>query len=215
MLAENEKYLRVPFLIAGTLLLTAAIAFGLPRQAQQTASTTKTDRWLHIRVVNSDVKAQTVRINVPLELAENVLPAISKERLHNGKIKIEQAHLEDVDVRAIMAAVRDAKDGQYVTVTGADQDVRVAKQGGHLLVHVEDKNSDHKYGKTGHKANSSEVEVKIPMRVVDALLSAGKDELDVVAALHALAAQGDTELVSVKSDDSTVRIWLDTKNTGD
>ena len=53
------------------------------------------------------------------------------------------------------------------------------------------------------------------MHVIDALLSAGKNELDVVAALHALAAQGDTELVSVKSDESTVRVWLDSKNVGD
>ena len=35
----------------------------------------------------------------------------------------------------------------------------------------------------------SKVEVKVPMKVVDALLSAGKDELDLVAALHALSRQ--------------------------
>jgi hypothetical protein len=59
------------------------------------------------------------------------------------------------------------------------------------------------------------VEVKVPMKVVDALFSAGKDELDLVAALHALSAHGDTELVSVKSEDNTVRIWLDSKNISD
>jgi hypothetical protein len=53
------------------------------------------------------------------------------------------------------------------------------------------------------------------MKVVDALFSAGKDELDIVAALRALSAHGDTELVSVKSDDNTVRVWLDSKNVSD
>jgi hypothetical protein len=36
-----------------------------------------------------------------------------------------------------------------------------------------------------------------------------------VAGLHALASQGDQELVSVKDDDSTIRVWLDSKNVTD
>ena len=53
------------------------------------------------------------------------------------------------------------------------------------------------------------------MKVVDALLSAGKNELDLVAALRALSANGDTELVRVKDADSTVHIWIDSKNIAD
>jgi hypothetical protein len=83
--------------------------------------------------------------------------------------------------------------------------VRVAKQGGYLLVHVLDKGASKK----------SRVEVKVPMKVVDALFSGGKDELDLVAGLHALSAQGDTELVSVKDEENTVRVWLDSKNSSD
>ena len=88
---------------------------------------------------------------------------------------------------------------------GNDSDVRVAKESNHLIVHVLDKG----------KSKKSQVEIKVPMKVVDALFSAGKDELDLVAALHALSAQGDTELVSVKDQDNTVRIWLDSKNAAD
>jgi len=50
---------------------------------------------------------------------------------------------------------------------------------------------------------------------VDALLSAGKDELDIVAALRALSSYGDTELVTVKDDGNTVRIWVDSRNVSD
>jgi hypothetical protein len=53
------------------------------------------------------------------------------------------------------------------------------------------------------------------MRVVDALFSPDKDELDLIAGLHALAAQGDTELVSVKDEENTVRVWVDSKNVTD
>ena len=61
----------------------------------------------------------------------------------------------------------------------------------------------------------SKVEVKVPMKVVDALFSAGKDELDVVAALRALSANGNTELVNVKDEENTVRVWIDSKNVSD
>ena len=195
-------------LLATALFVTTASLLVQPAAFAQTSTPAKAERWLHVRVVNPDSKGETVRVNVPLELAESILPTINKERLHNGKVTIDQAHLNDVDLHALMNAIRNAKDGEYVTVQGSDQDIRVAKQGGRLLVHVKDKSR-------GASTKHSEVEVKIPMHVIDALLSAGKNELDVVAALHALAAQGDTELVSVKSDESTVRVWLDSKNVGD
>ena len=164
-----------------------------PASSSQSTTTTSRDRWLHVRV------------NVPLELAEKVLPTINKDRLRDGKVKIDNGHVNDVDLRALVDAIRTTKDGEFVTVQSNDCDVRVAKQSNHLIVHVLDKQNSKK----------SEVEVKIPMKVVDALFSAGKDELDLVAALHALSAQGDTELVSVKDHENTVRVWLDSKNVTD
>jgi hypothetical protein len=199
MFNRTKLFVGVSLLSALVVLAGASAAFG------QSGSTK--DRWLHVRVINSDNKGETVRVNIPLELAENVLPTINKNHLHNGKVTIEQAHMNDLDVHALINAVRTAKDGEYVTVQGTDQDVRVAKEGGRLLVHVKDNK--------GSKSNKSEVDIKIPMHVIDALFSAGKDELDVVAGLHALALMGDTELVSVKSEDSTVRVWMDSKNSGD
>ena len=83
--------------------------------------------------------------------------------------------------------------------------MRVAKQNGYFLVHVLDR----------ARSKKARVEVKVPMKVVDALFSAGKDELDLVAGLRALSSQGDTELVSVKDEENTIRIWLDSKNVAD
>jgi hypothetical protein len=191
---------------AGASLLSAIVVLAGASAAFGQSGSTK-DRWLHVRVINSDNKGETVRVNIPLELAENVLPTINKNHLHNGKVSIDQAHLNDVDLHALLNAIRTAKDGEYVTVQGTDQDVRVAKEGGRLLVHVKDNK--------GSKSNKADVDIKIPMHVIDALFSAGKDELDIVAGLHALALQGDTELVSVKSEDSTVRVWMDSKNSSD
>jgi len=198
----------LPILLAAVVLSPlGALAQSTPAPASSTQSTTSTskDRWLHVRVISSDAKGETVRVNVPLELAEKVLPAIHQERIHDGKVKIDNAHVNDVDLRALVEAIRTTKDGEFVTVQSNDCDVRVAKQSNHLIVHVLDKQNSKK----------SEVEVKVPMKVIDALFSAGKDELDLVAALHALAAQGDTELVSVKDHENTVRVWLDSKNVTD
>jgi hypothetical protein len=206
MTERTRGFLKQASLFAAALLLTplagSSQSTGDQPKAGQTAPAAKPDRWLHIRVESKDSKGETVRVNVPLELAEKVLPTINKDRLQHGKVKIADVHASDMDLHALLDAVRTAKDGEYVTVQATDQDVRVAKHDDHLFVHVSDKAGSKK----------SKVEIKIPIKVVNALFSAGKDELDMVAALHALSAQGDTELVSVKDDDNTVRIWLDAKN---
>ena len=202
-------FARTAFIATAALVLSPlgvlAQSTAAPASSTQSTTSVSKDRWLHVRVISSDAKGETVRVNVPLELAEKVLPAINKNRLHDGKVKIDDAHVNDVDLRALVDAIRTTKDGEFVTVQSNDCDVRVAKQSNHLVVHVLDKQN----------SKRSEVEVKVPMKVIDALFSAGKDELDLVAALHALSAQGDTELVSVKDHENTVRVWLDSKNVTD
>ena len=197
--------LAASLLIMNALVPTAFAQSAATSASGQTVSTSSPDRWLHVRVSNPGSKEETVRVNVPLELAEKVLPTINKDRLHSGKVRFDDIDCRGVDLRALADAVRTSKDGEFVTVQNKNSDVRVAKENGTLFVHVIDKN----------RAKKSQVEVKVPMRVVDALFSAGKDELDLVAALHALSFQGDTELVSVKDEENTVRVWLDSKNVTD
>jgi hypothetical protein len=183
------------------LLLALVFAVAGIASAQQTTA----ERWLHVRVECTDARGDTVRVNVPLSLAEKVLPAINHDRLHNGKVTFD-GRMEGVDLRAVLQAVRDSRDGEFVTVQSRDNDVRVAKQDGNLIVHVR----DNKGSKDGR------VEVRVPMSVVNALLStSGGNELDLVAGIRALAAHGDAELVSVKDNRNTVRVWVDSKNTSD
>ncbi len=198
--------LAASLLAAVVLLAPVAAAQASPASGSgQNVTASSHDRWLHVRVSNPGKNEETVRVNVPLELAEKVLPTINKDRLHSGKVRFDDIDCHGVDLRALVDAVRTSKDGEFVTVQNKDSDVRVAKQNGYLFVHVFEKN----------RPKKSQVEVKVPMKVVDALFSAGKDELDLVAALHALSSQGDTELVSVKDEENTVRVWLDSKNATD
>ena len=204
MLIRSQRFFPlVAFLAAATLFAP----LGTPAQtsSSQSSSSASGERWLHVRVISTNSKGETVRVNVPLELAEKVLPAIDHNRFHKGKVRIGCMDCDGVDVRTLFEAVRNTKDGEFVTVQSHDADISVAKKEGVFLVHVHDKKN----------TKNSQVEVKVPMKVVEALLSAGKDELDLVAGLHALLVQGDVELVSVKDDENTIRVWLDSKNVTD
>jgi hypothetical protein len=196
----------------GSLLLATCVFVPAATVAQTSA---KGDQWIHVRVESRDNQGETVRVNVPIEMAEKVLPAINHDNLHAGKVRIDNAHLNDVDLRTLLDAVRSSKDGEYVTVQSNEDDVRIAKNAGYLYIHVNERKRSEKAAKNAESKPENKVEIKIPMKVVDALLSAGKDELDVLAALHALSSNGDTELVSVKDEENTVRIWIDSKNISD
>lgn len=192
---------RLTFGVVGAVMLLAGLSVR-PALAQNAPA--NQERWLHVRVDSTDAKGDTVRVNVPLSLAEVVLSNFDHDRIHHGRIRVGNEDFNGTDLRAMVQAIRDARDGEFVTVQSRDQDVRVAKQDGTLIVHVTDKNRSH---------DSQNVDVKMPMNVVDALLAPGNDELDVVAAIKALGAHGDTEIVNVKDGTNTVRVWLDTKNT--
>lgn len=196
------KTYRILAALAGLVLLAAAFAAPVSAQAQS-------EKWLHVRV-NEGEGGETIRVNVPLALAEAILPSIKVKHFEGGKVRLEEhmrAHIEDVDIRAILEAVKNSQDGEFVTVESKKDNVRVAKKAGYLLVEVREMDKD---GKEREK-----VDVKMPMTVVDALLSGGKDELDILAAVRALAQHGDTELVTVRDNKTTVRVWVDSKNTSD
>jgi hypothetical protein len=162
------------------------------------------DRWIHVKVEETGEKAEKVRINIPLALAEKVLPAIKADKLCDGKVKLDEKHFHNVDLRALLEAIRTTGDNEFVTVESKQENVRVAKAGGYLIVQVLE----------GRDA-AKKVDVKIPFTVVEAMLSGGQDELDVLAGLRALSAHGDVELVTVNEPKSTVRIWVDSRNTAE
>ncbi len=170
------------------------------------ASAADQEMWLHVKVQSTRGEGETVRVNVPISLAEKVIPLIKSDEFHGGKIKIgdiRQTHDVDIDLPALMAAVRDTKDGEFVTVQSKHENVRVAKENGNLVVAVRDS----KDGK------NEKVDVTIPLSIVEAMTSTNKDEIDVLAVLKALRSHGDLKLVTAVDGDETVGVWIDSKNT--
>jgi hypothetical protein len=185
-------------IFAGTLLAGATFR----------AQTSTSNLWIHVRVENPENKEETVRVNLPVSLAEILVSSVDHDQLHHGHINISRhGDLNGVDLRAMVDAVKSAPDGEFVSVKSKDQDVHVSKQKGNLLIRVNDSS----------RKDKQEVDVSVPMSVVDALISSskGSDDLDIGAALRALASHGDSELVNVKDGKETVHIWLDSKNDGE
>lgn len=176
--------------LSSGILLTATVALAAPAT-----------RYLHVKVTNP-TSHELVRVNVPLALAEKVIPAINHGELRDGKVHIGHIDADEVNVRAILDALKTAPEGEFVTVQNTGDDVRVAKEHGQVVVHVIDKNS------------KETVDVTVPWDVVEALVSdTAENQLNVEAAIKALQNVGDTTLVRVSGSDENVRVWIDSRNT--
>jgi len=113
---------------------------------------------------------------------------------------MEEIHNHGVDLRAVLEAVRTLDDGEFVTVESQQETIRVSKEGRFLLARI------HERGDQGEQ-----VAVKVPLALIDALLSGEKDELNIAAAIRALNELGDEVYIAVTSPDETVRVWVDSK----
>lgn len=163
-------------------------------------SASSSERYLHVRVTNPATH-ELVRVNLPLSVAEKVVPAINHGQLQDGKVQIGHFNANGVNVRQILDALKTSPEGEFVTVQDKDQNVRVAKERGRLLVRVTD---------DGGKEN---VNVTIPWEVAQALTAnTGDDQLNIEAGIKALEAIGDTTLVTVTDHDESVRVWIDSNN---
>ena len=157
--------------------------------------------WLHVRVDEKGDNGEKVNVNIPLSVVLAILPAIETDDFRGGRINIGRGEIEDVDLHAVLQAFKDAPDADFVTIEGRDESVRVSKERGFLLVSVD--------------GDGEHVRVRFPLDVVDALLSGADDELDLLAALDALADHGGGDLVTVETDDESIRVWIDTDSDGE
>jgi hypothetical protein len=186
--------MRKPASILAVLILTGATA----ASSIPTFGAGNTERYLHVRVQDSK-EGESVAVNLPLSIAEKVLPTVNKGKLQNGVVHIDNAEFNDIDIKGLLDAIRTAPDDEFVTVKQKDEEVRVAKSNGNFIIHV-----------VQHDKDAQKVDVTVPMKVVEALFSTAKNnEVDVAAALRVLSDAGDSLLVTVESATEHVKIWVD------
>jgi hypothetical protein len=153
------------------------------------------DRWIHVRVDETDGAKGRVDIQVPVGMVSSLLPVLKGKHAH-GSVKVDCKDVDLAELRGYWNAVRSAKDGDYVTVHDEESDVRISKSGGFLRLTVDEKDG------------GGRVRMKVPLTLVDAAF-AGDDSIDLEALGHALAKVPVGEILTVDDDDSHVRIWID------
>ena len=158
-----------------------------------------TKEWLHIHVNDSGDSGEKVRVNIPLSLVEVMLPMVEEKELSDGKIRINDKNFKVADLLEIWNAVKNEGDSEFVSVQKKGENVRVFTKGNFLMVES-DKNSNGK------------VNIKMPMAVVDAMLSGDEESLNLAAAVKALRESGVKDIISVQDDDTNVMVWIDDKN---
>ena len=183
-----------------TALWAAVVAAGAMSGASgRVAASDSGTGWLHVRVEEQG-KNTRVRVNLPLTVVEAALKAAPETVAAEGKIHIggrHGRHLSVAELRDAWAQLKNGGDSELVSVEGEDGDlVTVARRGDMVQVRVND------------PGDGDQVRVDVPTAVVDALLSAPGEELNVRAAMSELRKMKG-EIVSVKDKDSTVHVWID------
>jgi hypothetical protein len=189
-------------ILAGVGVLALSV---LP--AAQAAAQTGT-AWLHVRVEEAK-EASKVAVNLPMTVVEAVLKASPEMIERHGKIHIGDHHgMKMADLRKAWKALAEVGDAELVSVESEDENVKVMRKGDLVQVFVDGKAKTDKDGKT---SKGEEVRVEIPVSLVDAFLSGEGEEGNIQAAVAELQKRrGD--IVRVKDDDSSVRVWIDEQN---
>lgn len=163
-------------------------------------------QWLHIRVEKAGTDGESVKVNVPISLVETALPMVKSGHLDDddlqikeGKIKIQESDIDIVQLRKLWQELKTAGDFEVATVESKDAHVRVWLENGFVQV------------KTNEK-DQAQVDIRVPMQVVDALLAGEGNELDLLGAIKALGESGVEEVVSIRDGETTVRIWVNAES---
>ena len=158
------------------------------------------DQWIHLKVENQQDE-ELVTVNLPFSMLHAAVAMIPEEVKAEGEIAIEEMDMDWDDLMTLWSEIKDAPEATFVTVETRDEKVVVKKEGEFLMVQTDERTE-----------SGADVDIKMPLAVVDALLSGPEGTFDFVAALEALADYGPGELMTVRDGDETVRLWIDDQN---
>jgi len=175
---------------------TTAIAAVAILAVAALASATEEIRWINVNVTEPSSNTN-VEVHLPLKLVLSVIEGIKVDNFDAGKVDIE---LDDVDIDwpQILAALKDAPDGEFVKVDSDDAKVRIRKSEGTVYIHATEIDGD-----------NAVVEVNLPESMLSALIIDDNNQIDVAAMLKGFSDLPSGELVRVTSDDANVRVWIE------
>ena len=186
-----QSFWSTALLLSIATLVASAATTGRPAAQQEP------EPWIHVEI--SGESGENVNLNLPLAAVSAMIALAPDTIVEDGQLQLGDVHEVPVAaIRDMWLELRDVGDAEFVTIQHEGQDVRIAREGGTILVNVNDQDGD----------ASEEVRIEIPVSVVDALLSGSGDTLNVRAAIEELSTLRG-ELVRVIESDNNVRIWID------
>jgi hypothetical protein len=154
-------------------------------------------RWINVHVTEH-MEGTNVEVHLPLSLVLSVLRSVDVDNFHHGHVDLDLDHDVDVDWQELFAAVKDAPDGQFVTVDSPDAQVSVRKEGGTLFIDVDEIDGE-----------NAKVKVQVPVEFMEAMTVNDESQIDVAALLESFDSFPNGDIVTVTSDEANVRVWIE------
>ena len=163
-------------------------------------ATAQETRWLNVHVTEHG-EGTNVEVHLPLNLVLKVLQSVDVDNFHAGKVDLE---LEDVEIDwpEILAAIKEAPDGDFVKVDSKEANVLVSKRSGTITINVRETEEE-------SESPNAVVNVTVPASLIDALQVDEDNRIDVAALLQAFEKLPDGDLVTVDAEDARVRVWIE------
>ena len=151
---------------------------------------------LHIRVQEGEL--ERVSLNFPVSVISAVLPLVegSFGHLKGQHIEMGGQDFGIAELRKIWNALKANGSYELANIQTGEENIRILLDENSLLIDTDE-------------ASKEQIHVRIPVQVVDALLSGTGDELNLSGALETLASIGESDLVEIQASDSHVRVWID------
>jgi hypothetical protein len=169
------------------LLMSAGLAMAASQQ------------WVHVHIENP-ADDEKVRVNIPIALVESMMPLIEEKGMERGVVRLHDNDISIKDLRNAWKQIRNQGDAEFVSIQNKDANVRVFTKAGFLYVQPQDH-------------SKKNIDIRIPLSVVDAIFSGNGEELNLKAGIQALKESGVKDIITVKDDEKTVRVWIDENNT--
>ena len=177
--------LRKTFIIVSLLVLSLSFAFCEEKV-----------KWININI-NEPSEETNVQVHLPLSLINAAVKSVNTEDMHLGKVKLP-VEKSEVDFVQVLQEIKKAPDADYVKIDDKNAYVVVTKKKGIIYINVTEKQD-----------KKAKVEVRVPASILDALKVDENNELDIANIFSELANFDGGDSVTVVSDDTNIRIWIE------
>ena len=161
------------------------------------AQTQSRGPWMHLEVVEKSDDPGTVKVNLPISMVDVALNLVKDKNLQDGHFKMGHNDMSVAEMRQLWSELKNAGNAEFVTVQKRDETVRISREGSFVLV------------KVSHTKNAEKVDIKMPVSVVDALLSGPGEELNLKAAVTAMKVGNVGDILTINESNTQVRLWID------